>query len=331
MVHRNFERMRIYTRGLLAASRTEFETIIMIAVGDRRDAWVGLSSRPEYWVVPAGSDASIFGPYVNHDHYAGLMEILAPLALTLSLSGLVQGGQRVLAAFGAIIMAGSIVLSLSRGGTISLLGELLILVLIVSGTQRGALARTRIFSIVMTLLAFLAFIGSSVMWQHLGNLKDAVRLDILRDSLRMFAVKPFLGWGFGTFQDVYPSFRSFYTSFFVNAAHNDYLQVLVETGLAGFGCVVWFIILLYRNGLRRLDGGNQTWRGVLAALVGCTGILVHSLFDFNLQIPANAALFYVFCALVSSLPQIDVSRRKRLGASPDTVAVRPRRFDNDND
>jgi len=257
-----------------------------------------------YWVVPAGPDASIFGPYFNHDHYAGLMEILTPLALTLSFSGLVQGGQRVLAAFGAIIMAGSIVLSLSRGGTIALLGELVILFLIVSRTQRGALARTRIFSLVMTLLAFLAFIGSSVMWKHLGNLKDAVRLDILKDSLRMVALKPFLGWGFGTFQDVYPSFRSFYTRFFVNAAHNDYLQVLVETGLAGFACVVWFIILLYRNGLRRFDGGNQTWRGVLglAALVGCTGILIHSLFDFNLQIPANAALFFIFCALASSLP-----------------------------
>src|SRR6478736_4050986 len=48
--------------------------------------------------------------------------------------------------------------------------------------------------------------------------KDAVRLDILKDSLRMFALKPFLGWGLGTFQDVYPSFRSFYTMFFVNAA-----------------------------------------------------------------------------------------------------------------
>jgi O-antigen ligase len=119
----------------------------------------------------------------------------------------------------------------------------------------------------------------------------------------MVALKPFLGWGLGTFPVVYPSFRSFYTMFFINAAHDDYLQVLVETGLAGFACVVWFIILLYRNGLRRYDGGNQTWRGVLrvAALVGCTGILVHSLFDFNLQIPANAALFYIFCALVSSL------------------------------
>src|SRR4029079_4948959 len=70
-----------------------------------------------YWVVPAGPDASIFGPYFNHAHYAGLMEILTPLALTLSFSGLVQGGQRVLAAFGAIIMAGGIVLLLALGGT----------------------------------------------------------------------------------------------------------------------------------------------------------------------------------------------------------------------
>ena len=38
----------------------------------------------------------------------------------------------------------------------------------------------------------------------------------------------------------------------------------------------------------------------LAALLGCTGILVHSFVDFNLQIPANAAFFYVLCALAAS-------------------------------
>ncbi len=37
----------------------------------------------------------------------------------------------------------------------------------------------------------------------------------------------------------------------------------------------------------------------LAALLGVTGILVHSLVDFNLQIPANAALFYVLCVLAA--------------------------------
>jgi hypothetical protein len=67
---------------------------------------------------------------------------------------------------------------------------------------------------------------------------------------------------------------------------------------------VWFIVTLYRHGLMRFGRRQQNWRDILrgAALVGCTGILVHSLYDFNLQVPANAALFYVFCALAVGSP-----------------------------
>jgi fumarate reductase subunit D len=39
---------------------------------------------------------------------------------------------------------------------------------------------------------------------------------------------------------------------------------------------------------------------VLAAFLGCIGILVHGLFDFNLQIPANAAFFFALSALVTA-------------------------------
>jgi len=67
------------------------------------------------------------------------------------------------------------------------------------------------------------------------------------------AFKPFLGWGFETSK--LDTLRSgvFTQDSFVMSAHDDYLQVLVETGLAGFACVVWFIVLLDRNGLRRFD------------------------------------------------------------------------------
>jgi O-antigen ligase len=257
-----------------------------------------------YWLRMPSTDASIFGPYVNHDHYAGLMELLTPLALVLSLSTLVRGGQRILAAFAAVLMAGSIVLSLSRGGAISLVAELSLLCWMVCRDQKGTPALTRMLLLVLAVLAFLALTGSPVMWHHLGHLQDALRVDILRDSLRMFARKPLFGWGLGTFQNVYPGFRSFYSHFFINAAHNDYMQVLVETGLVGFSCVVWFVVTLYRSGLRRCGRGEQNWEDVLraATLIGCTGILVHSLSDFNLQIPANAALFYVFCALATGSP-----------------------------
>jgi O-antigen ligase len=252
-----------------------------------------------YWLRMPGTDASIFGPYVNHNHYAGLMEMLTPLAVVLSLSTMVEGGQRILAAFAAVLMSGSLVLSLSRGGAVSLVVELAVLFWMVSGVQKSASAKTRMLWLVLAMLAFLALIGTPVMWRHLGYLRDVLRVDILKDSLRMLVRKPILGWGLGTFPNVYPTFRSFYTQFFINAAHNDYVQVLVETGLLGFSCVVWFIVTLYSCGLTRFGRREQNWRDILraASLVGCTGILVHSLYDFNLQIPANAALFYVFCGL----------------------------------
>jgi len=110
-----------------------------------------------------------------------------------------------------------------------------------------------------------------------------------------------LGWGFGTFSTVYPSFRSFYTNLAVNAAHNDCLELAVETGAIGFALTLAFIYLLYRTGIRRVerwrsDPGANT---ALAALIGCTGLVVHSFSDFNLQVPANAALFFVLAAIAT--------------------------------
>ncbi len=47
-------------------------------------------------------------------------------------------------------------------------------------------------------------------------------------------------------------------------------------------------------------------------MLGCVGILVHSFLDFNLQIPANAALFYVLCAIAASAPLQESQRRRVL-------------------
>jgi O-antigen ligase len=128
--------------------------------------------------------------------------------------------------------------------------------------------------------------------------------------------RPFLGWGLGTFPVVYPQFRSFYTNMFVNQAHNDYLQLLVETGLAGFSIALWFLVLVFRQAAGKLRNNdwteNATGALTVAALLGCVGILVHSFLDFNLQIPANAALFYVLCAIAASKPLQESQRRRVL-------------------
>jgi O-antigen ligase len=101
--------------------------------------------------------------------------------------------------------------------------------------------------------------------------------------------------------------RTFPTSLFVNAAHNDYVQLTVETGVLGMLCAVAFLFLVFQNSLRHVHRARQNWFSAvtLAAMVGCIALLVHSLFDFNLEIPANAATFAFLTGLASATPDPD--------------------------
>lgn len=255
-----------------------------------------------YWLRTLTSGGAIFGPYVNHNHYAGLMEMLSPIPLVVGLTSLTSGGRRALVVFAGIVMAGTIVLSQSRAGTASFLAEMaLLLGLLLARRKNGRMAAV-LGAVCLMVLAFVAWLGTAALWHHFAELQDWMRMAMTRDGLRMFSRKPLIGWGLGAFTTVYPQFRSFYTDLFVNAAHNDYVQVLVETGVVGFVAVVWFIVAVYRTGLRNLRSWNHDWSHALglAALIGCTGLLVHSAFDFNLQIPANACVFYFLCAVATT-------------------------------
>ena len=81
----------------------------------------------------------------------------------------------------------------------------------------------------------------------------------------------------------------------MNHAHNDYLEALAETGFVGGFCCLWFIVVLLRKGLEGMATLGSSFGSALnlSGLVACCGILVHSLVDFNLHIPANALLFFV--------------------------------------
>jgi O-antigen ligase len=276
-----------------------------------------------YWIWSLEQGGSPYGPYVNHNHYAGLMEMLTPFPLVLAATHFTSGNRKIAVAGIAALMAASIFLSGSRGGMAAFVAQMVVLGVFLVRKRQGTWRQPLMLGAFLALvIVFLVWLGGNELTRRLASIhSDAreevsggVRLTIDRDCLRMMVKKPFLGWGLGTFPIVYPEFRSFYTTFFVNQAHNDYLQLLVETGLAGFSIAAWFLVLVFRRAAGKLENWTETASGALtvAALLGCVGILVHSFLDFNLQIPANAALFYVLCAIAASSPLQESQRRRVL-------------------
>jgi O-antigen ligase len=254
-----------------------------------------------YWLIKPRA-GSVYGSYVNHNHYAGLIELLLPFALVLAFSGSVRGAKRFLLGFAATLMAASVFLSGSRGGMFAIVVETAFLAIVWMRQFSPKKSAVVFVSFFLVTALFLAWIAPQQVGSRITNLHDPARWLIHRDSARMFAAHPFLGSGFGTFATVFPHYRIFYDGFFINHAHDDYLELLLDTGLAGFAIAVWFVVVLYRDGLRNLRAAKLSASAMvrIAALAGCTGLLAHGFTDFNLHIPANAALFFVLCGVATN-------------------------------
>ena len=271
----------------------------------------GTTTDKVYWLFQSDSTAQLYGPYPNHAHYAGLMEMLFPVGLVFALSREFRSHAKLLLYFAAIVMAGSIFLAASFGGILSLLGELVVLSIVLLRGRHGTRIWRSILAVCLLLSVFAVILQPTALEERLQHWKSKSerlevtgRLDIVRDSMGMVAKRPVLGYGLGTFIEVYPKNRTFYTNYIINAAHNEYVQVLVELGGAGFILILALVTLLFREGLRKAGGWQHDCERAmaLAGLVGCSGILIHSLCDFNLQIPANAALFSVLAGIVVARP-----------------------------
>lgn len=275
-----------------------------------------------YGVIIPRYPNGVYGPYVSHTHYAGLMEMLVPFPLMLAATRRYAGPRRIYLIFAGLLMAASVVASGSRGGVIVIAAELFVAFLFDS--RRSVRARVVTASAIFAAVAIASvlFVTTSALdhlryaVQHPGSdLSIETRVTVYRDALHMIPAHPWLGWGLGSFPTVFPTYRTRYDGTFMNAAHNDYLQLLVETGVLGLGMLVWLIVIVYRSGLRWAPDWKERPAAAvsIAGLIGITGLAIHCLFDFNLQIPANAAVFFVLCTVACTLEAIE-KRRSRVSS-----------------
>jgi O-antigen ligase len=274
-----------------------------------------------FWSV--NSMWGAFGPYVNRNHYAGLMEMLIPLSAAYALSRPEGHPQRYLLAFAVLLPIATLLLSGSRGGFISLLVEIIILgavlfkLSLVSG-RRSLLAIGALGITGAGILFFWIDPGQiSKRLERIFDLKTTTdvsyghRAATALDTLRMFRDHPLMGTGVGSFETAFPPYQSVPGDAVWDHAHNDYAEGLAETGIIGGALLFGALFIFLSRGFRKLKRGARNVAGwmQLGAIIGGIGILIHSFFDFNLHIPANAAWFAVCCGI--ALMDIHSSRNAR--------------------
>lgn len=265
-------------------------------------------------LAQSAANTQATGTYLNKNHYAGLVEMVLPLALMLSVSAWrrpkasrvgAPGMVALLAAGASLALFAAVPLSLSRAGFLSMLASLAVMAgvwLFPRATFRQRLGMIA-SAPVMAVVALVVFPTDQLV-AGLGELGGGDgRWPVAKDSLRMFADFPLFGIGLGTY---YPGFLPYQTTALDTAwttTHNDYLQYLNELGLVGAALPALVVALVWRGALKTVLAERDAPRGFMAlgCLGGLTAMLVHSVADFNMYIPANAMVFMFVAGVAASL------------------------------
>jgi O-antigen ligase len=253
--------------------------------------------------------SSISSTYVNRNHFAGYLELVIPLSMGMLLMS-ADKGKKIILGYCAIIMVVALVLTLSRGGWAGLAASLLVMGILL---KRRGLCPKRPWvplSLILVTGLVLAVIGTSPLTNRFSATKQLIRepLDynprvrVWKGTLEMIKDHPFLGTGIGTFVTAFPRYRPAGLSGLWIYSHNDYLQTISEMGVFALGIIIWLIFSTLRAGFKTFFRSRSRFRqGIsLGATGGIVAILIHSLVDFNLHIPANALLFVVLAAIIQA-------------------------------
>lgn len=285
-------------------------------------------------------------PFVNHNHIAGYLELLLPLPVALLLMG-VSRHLRILYGFAVVMIGVAIIGSLSRGGMISAGAGLIFLSIAVFVYRRRSQTANKIretndetlppfvsrssvsklapFVLVLSVIILGAlWIGSDTIVSRMTDNSlfrddekaqsfDYIRGWIWKNAITIFQDNPVFGTGMGTFETVYPNYSDIHNiPETVNQAHNDYLQVLSDTGLIGGAIVLWFIGVVFLTIRRvfRLEDPLLFALGIGCAAALCS-MMIHSIFDFNLQLPATALLFLILTAILTNISSLADNHPKK--------------------
>ena len=281
------------------------------------------------FVLPLLRPGAGYGQFINKNHFAYLMEMAFGLGLGLIAFGGVARKHAMLYVALLLPIWTALVLSNSRGGILAMLGQILIAVLLLSYFKRSSFgesallrATQSVWTRVGLVVALIIALGIGVIWvggdrllsnfeavgrefsSNPGASSGVTRNDIWRATLRTIADHPIFGVGLGGYWIAVTEHHNGSGTMTPQEAHNDYLELLASAGIVGFAIGVWFAVNAFRLIRDNLRITNRTRNAVcLASVVGLSGALLHSVFDFGLHLMINALVFAILLALATATVQ----------------------------
>lgn len=293
-------------RGRWIASAIVTVTLVSIALGA-----VQVLSGPSAYLYEKTNYGVGTGFFSNPNHLATLILTCIPFLGALYVTLLRRASTRSVSAIRLLVAAGYgvILVGILINGSLAGIGLAVpatLSTLLVFGRQRPALRRVMIAGTVVASIAALLVIvigpfGNNLIGVQKANVEGSRQVVFAKSFHAAGTFFP-VGSGTATFQPVYRTMEplSAINTTYRNHVHNDWLELLLETGLAGTLVAALFFVW-WGSRIRAIWRAEEPDRFAQAAVIATALILLHSLVDYPLRTAAISSVFAICLGLISGV------------------------------
>ena len=272
---------------------------------------------------PLDTGARPYGPFVNRNHMATWIIMACPLAFGYLLARAPRkesphhfsqrvanalkelGTIRIWLVVAVCVMTLAVILSASRSGLIGLMSAFLLSTVLTRRRGTMEVRRWVIFQFALLALVVLWFANYDMLLRRVDESitraqEGRGRVAIWGDAARLIEDFPVTGTGAGTFGKAINVYQTAEPGYAIDQAHNHYLQLMAEGGawlLLPAALAAGLFIVLAGRSLKQDLSSNYLIRA--GACAGMAGVMVQSIWETGLTMPANALLFATLAGIAT--------------------------------